>query len=131
MLEAEAAIDAITTASTPHELITTWLARECGTTPEAYDSMYLRMVEWGAAYPHRGLVNTFSPIMLLEQARKEFDEAADFVLFAMVASDLQWGPRLLKLAEHDKPVWVMVPKGFPSLIAEAREKVQVGNDPRD
>ncbi len=127
MLEDEVAIDGITTASTPHELIVTWLNRECGTTPEAYDSMYLRMVQWGDTYPHRGLINTFSPVMLLEQARKEFDPAVDFVLFAMVASDLQWGPKLMKLAEHDNPVWVMVPKGFPSLIAEAREKVQVGD----
>lgn len=110
-------------ASSPHELIVQFLARECSVTPEQYDALYIRMVEWANAYEHKACVNTFNPIMLLEQVRREFDPSVDFVTFAMVAADLQWGPRMMKIAEHDDPVWILALTGFPRLIEEAKAKI--------
>lgn len=110
--------------STPHELIVTFLQRECEMREADYDAFYVRVIEWAANYgSDRIAVNEFSPIMLLEQIRKEFDEGADFLTFALVASDLQWGPRMIKLGAFDKPVWVITLDGFPKMIDDARRMV--------
>lgn len=119
------AIDEVIQASSPHELIVSFLERECGVTPAQYDALYLRMVEWAGTYQEKVAVNTFSPIMLLEQVRREFDSAVGLVEFALVAADLQWGPRMLKLPQWDNPVWVMALVGFPTVIAAAEQKVRL------
>lgn len=110
-------------ASTPHELIVTFLQRECGVKSDDYDALQARMIEWANGNPAKAAVNEFSPIMLLEQCRREFDDTVDFVTFALVAADLQWGPRMLKLGGWDNPVWVIALEGFPKMIEEAKRAV--------
>jgi len=111
-------------ASSPHELILAFLQRECNVDEATFDGIVARMAAWGTLSPAKAAVNEFSPIMLLEQCRKEFDETVDFVTFALGAADLQWGPRMLKLGEWDKPVWVIALEGFPAMIEAARQAVQ-------
>lgn len=119
----QSAVDAVTKPKTIHDLIVDFLQRECGVSSEQYDALYARMAAWGNEQTASAAVNEFSPIMLLEQCRREFDKDVDLVQFALVASDLQWGPRMLKLAQFEKPVWVMALQGFPKMIAEARAAV--------
>lgn len=110
--------------STPHEIIVSFLNRELGMTSAEYDALYARMIEWAAGQSTKACVNEFNPIMLLEQVRREFDDTVPFVQFALVAADLQWGPRMLKLGDFDKPVWVVAIEGFPAAIAAAQAAVE-------
>lgn len=119
--------DNAVTLSTPHELIVSFLEKECSFPPAEYAALSERMKAWAERYSGRAAVNEFNPIMLLEQIRKEFDENVPFVSFALVAADLQWGPRMMKLGQFDKPVWVLALQGFPSLIAEAKKFIEQGN----
>lgn len=115
-------------ASSPHELIVQFLARECKVEEKDFDDLSARMIQWASANPAKAAVNEFSPIMLLEQCRREFDESVDFVIFALAAADMQWGPRMIKLGQWEKPVWVIALEGFPAMIEAARQAVQKQGD---
>lgn len=114
--------------STNHELIVGFLQRECGVTEAAFNDMTMRVAAWAESAPQKIVMNQFNPIMLIEQVRREFDEAADFVTFALVTADLQWGPRMMKVADFEKPVWIMTLEGFPKMIEQARAVIARGND---
>lgn len=105
---------------TPHDLIVNFLLRECGVSEADYDALYVRVIEWASVQSAKVAVNEFNPIMLLEQCRREFDVSVDLATFALIAADLQWGPRMIKIADFEKPVWVIALQGFPTLIAEAQ-----------
>jgi hypothetical protein len=109
-----------------HDAILDFLDRECSVSEAAYATLHARASEWAESASTKIAINPFSPIMLLEQVRREFDETADFVTFALVATELQWGPRLMKVSEFPEPVWIMALQGFPQLIAEAQASVRVG-----
>ena len=112
---------------TPHDLIVDFLKRECNVSGDKYDGLYARMIQWANTQPTKVCVNEFNPIMLLEQCRREFDDTVDFVTFALIAADLQWGPRCLKLSSFDKPVWVLALQGFPEAIRQAQKAVEASD----